>query len=453
MVAEYDIHRKSYKYGAEDWQLLVNILHDYSEKLVDLSHQLSKEKNSYKLRVSTTLFMRLVLISLILSVLIIGLVSTYETVFFYYSLSRILITFLGLIFLIAGIIKILYDFTNKSNYLNLTFKQLEKDNRVLASRLESALRLTISVADQVEISLAKKLEMDLYIDEASSALEYYYLISDFKYKYKSSKEKQLVDPFSNAIERLESSEAKTRIQAIYDLEQISTFFPDKYFIMSMEILSAFIRDKCAQHTFIIDKPSDIPDDIQAALIVLGRRDTSENFINRVSINLSKVNLRFIDVPGFNFQNVDFRDSNLENSNFKGSDLRNADLRGTQLVCADLSDSNLSNAKFSNSNLYHANLSRTKLSNTTFNNVLFTKANLSNVDFSNSFLSNISFREADLRNVDFSNAHLVNIDFQEADLRNAKLINIYSSGVNLDGINVTDVDFRGTDKTKILNLAS
>jgi uncharacterized protein YjbI with pentapeptide repeats len=452
MAAEYDAHRKSYKYGTEDWQLLVNILHDYSGKLVNLSHQLSKEKNSYKLRRSTTLFLRLVLVSLVITVLVFGSMRTYAIIRFHDQFNIIFVPF-GSILSLAIIVKILYDLNNVSNYLDLTFKQLEKDTRVLASRLESALRLTISVADQVEISLAKKLEMDLYIDEASSALEYYYLISDFKYKYKSSKEKQLIDPFSNAIERLESSETKTRIQAIHDLEQVSTFFPDKYFIIAMESLSTFIRDKCAQSTFIIDKRGDIPDDIQAALIVLGRRDTSENLINRVSINLSKVNLRFIDVPGFNFQNVDFRDSNLENSNFKGSDLRNADLRGTQLVCADLSDSNLSSAKFSNSNLYHANLSRTKLSNATLNNVEFTKANLSNVDFSNSYLSNISFREADLRNVDFSNAHLVNIDFREADLRNAKLINIHSSGVNLDGINVTDVDFRGTDTTKILNLAS
>jgi hypothetical protein len=44
MAAEYDVHRKSYKYGLDDWQLLVNILHEYSEKLLVISRQLSNNK-------------------------------------------------------------------------------------------------------------------------------------------------------------------------------------------------------------------------------------------------------------------------------------------------------------------------------------------------------------------------------------------------------------------------
>jgi hypothetical protein len=49
MTAEYDVHRESYKYSIDDWQLLVNILHEYGDKLTDLSRKISIEKTDARL--------------------------------------------------------------------------------------------------------------------------------------------------------------------------------------------------------------------------------------------------------------------------------------------------------------------------------------------------------------------------------------------------------------------
>ena len=53
---------------------------------------------------------------------------------------------------------------------------LEEDTRTIADKLEKVMRVTIEVQDQIEINLARKLELDLRIGDAQSALEYYYSV-------------------------------------------------------------------------------------------------------------------------------------------------------------------------------------------------------------------------------------------------------------------------------------
>jgi hypothetical protein len=77
------------------------------------------------------------------------------------------------IFCLAFSIVLSIAFRDRKEDLDVPIYLVENDARTMYSRLESAIRLTITVSDQVEISLAKKLEMDLRIDEARSALQYY----------------------------------------------------------------------------------------------------------------------------------------------------------------------------------------------------------------------------------------------------------------------------------------
>jgi hypothetical protein len=59
---------------------------------------------------------------------------------------------------------------------------LERNARMMAGRLESVIRLTVVITDQVETNLARKLELDSRVDEASYALEYYYSVVKSKSK-------------------------------------------------------------------------------------------------------------------------------------------------------------------------------------------------------------------------------------------------------------------------------
>jgi hypothetical protein len=177
MTAEYDMHRKSYKYSTEDWQLLVNILHEYGDKLANLSRKISIEK--YRVELSRSRRISIAILALAISIGI--FILPYPDIFF---LARKLFTANAATYLYAIIIvsilvlssSTIFERRQKRRKTDIPLNMLEQDAQLLSSRLESAMRLTIAVSDQVEISLAKKLEMDLRIDEAKSALEYYYSV-------------------------------------------------------------------------------------------------------------------------------------------------------------------------------------------------------------------------------------------------------------------------------------
>jgi hypothetical protein len=181
MTAEYDVHRKSYKYSIDDWQLLVNLLHEYSEKLLDISRKLPNSQRESKLKnrkkINTIKNQLVIAFSIIIP--LIFLVYKNPTWIDYAKNHPESMAALSGVFL-AGLMHLAEKKEHKENILHdlfLNIELMEKDGRVISSRLESAIRLTIAIADQVEISLAKKLEMDLRINDASYALECYYAVS------------------------------------------------------------------------------------------------------------------------------------------------------------------------------------------------------------------------------------------------------------------------------------
>jgi hypothetical protein len=178
MTAEYDIHRKSYKYSIDDWQILVNILREYGDKLMNLSRQMSAERNKpsgefviMRSKFKAAIFAATFTTSLFFSLFLLSRKSftTMNVTELLYAFFIIIVPILVLTF------PIIFEKTRQVDTC-IPFILLEQDAQLLSSRLESAIRLTIAVSDQVEISLAKKLEMDLRIDEAKSALEYYYSV-------------------------------------------------------------------------------------------------------------------------------------------------------------------------------------------------------------------------------------------------------------------------------------
>jgi hypothetical protein len=64
-----------------------------------------------------------------------------------------------------------------------------KDARLVAGKLESVMSLTVEIANQVEINLARKLELDLRITDASYALEYYYSVANSKARSQPKRQK------------------------------------------------------------------------------------------------------------------------------------------------------------------------------------------------------------------------------------------------------------------------
>lgn len=191
MSASQDASQKFHQYDSDDRQLLVGLLHEYSDKLVEASREVARKRTIKK---GANIFLYLLLgFSLSLSYLFwqlfLARMKSIDDISLYLTVSENL--FLTVLFTSVLIFTILlFCFSNLVLPSGgAEHDLLERDARMIANRLESAVRLTVEVADQVETNLARKLELDLRIDDASSALEYYYSVVNLKSKSQSKSRK------------------------------------------------------------------------------------------------------------------------------------------------------------------------------------------------------------------------------------------------------------------------
>lgn len=204
-----------------------------------------------------------------------------------------------------------------------------------------------------------------------------------------SREGQITDRFSKAVDQIGSPTLDVRIGGLYALERIArNSAADRNAILFL--LGAFIRTRTSwpvgapggpQHpTPVIDE--DIPwmrirlADIQAAMGVLGRLPPARD---EPAISLSRVDLRSVALRDARLSGSRFRYANmaravligawLERSDLTAADLRRADLGGAHMAGANLSKAtlrwaNLRQADLSNANLRGTDLRETVLDHTT-----------------------------------------------------------------------------------------
>ncbi len=169
---------------------------------------------------------------------------------------------------------------------------------------------------------------------------------------KVSRDGQVTERFTRAIDQLGNQSMEIRLGGIYSLAQIARQYAEDYHWTVVEVLSAFLR-KHARSAKVLGE------DVQAALTAIGRRDSDrdDTFRNQVDLSkcifagaflhrcdLSNTNLTKVDLMGADLRGVLFTDSNLSGAKLEGADLlkawfRNADLtecdlRGAKNVAAD-----------------------------------------------------------------------------------------------------------------------
>ena len=172
-----------------------------------------------------------------------------------------------------------------------------------------------------------------------------------------SREGQVTDRYTKAIEQLGSDKLDVRIGGIYALERVARDSARDHPTV-MEVLSAFIRE----HSHEAWPPSDHPaspaqirstgPDVQAAVTVVGRRDAKRD--------VERINLRRADFTRANLTGADLSRANLSRAHLTGADLTGADLTGANLTGANLLFARLTHADLSRADLSDANLSRAHL---------------------------------------------------------------------------------------------
>jgi Pentapeptide repeats (8 copies) len=167
---------------------------------------------------------------------------------------------------------------------------------------------------------------------------------------KLTREGQLTERFTRAVDQLGSDHLDVRLGGIYALERIARDSPPDRVTIG-EVLSAYVRGHAPwpptkkgqppAHTPIDDVPEleERAADVQAAVTVLGHRELLPSGLRRLA--LTGVDLRKAWLGDeAKLQGARLTDANLQGARLDGADLqaaylRNADLRGAWLDGADL----------------------------------------------------------------------------------------------------------------------
>ena len=166
-----------------------------------------------------------------------------------------------------------------------------------------------------------------------------------------SREGQVTDRYTKAIEQLGSNTIDVRIGGIYALERIAHDSAKDHPTV-MEVLSAFVREHSREHW---EPPWTRPDapsrstrpDVQAAITVIGRRISARD---RRIIDLTSADLSFANLNDANLARASLGDVNFYCASLGGTDLTHA-----SLMSADLTGAMLRKAKLTNAHLNFATL--------------------------------------------------------------------------------------------------
>ena len=246
----------------------------------------------------------------------------------------------------------------------------------------------------------------------------------------ATREGQVADRYSRAIEQIGSAMVDVQIGGVYALERVARDSPPDHPTV-MEVLAAFIRNH-SHLQWPVHGPDDAPGpertmrpEVQAALTVIGRRDPSHD---QQPIDLSRADLSGADLSG----------AKLAGGRLNGAVLAQARLADAVLTRADLSGADLSGADLTNADLAHADLSAADLSG-----AVLPHATLASAD-----LARAKLIRAHLNDADLTLARLARANLTGAHLRGTKLIR-----TNLTEANLTDAVLTGAELTRtVLHLA-
>ena len=267
--------------------------------------------------------------------------------------------------------------------------------------------------------------------------------------YELTEQGQVTDRYTKAVEQLGSDKIDVRIGGIYALERIARDSAKDHPTV-MEVLAAFIREHSSQP---MHEPAEGPGepepvtrpDIQAAVTVIGRRDTTHD--DRRRINLRNVYLPFADLPKANLADVDLTSADLTSANLTGAKLHKADLTGASLRAVltgtDLTEANLTEAKLRGALLTEANLAGADLRYADLHGANVADANLPGANLTGAILNGANLTGADLPGADLSGAQLRSANLTSANLSGARLTGANLSGAKLIGAKLTDADLTAT----------
>ena len=192
-----------------------------------------------------------------------------------------------------------------------------------------------------------------------------------------SREGQVTDRYTKAIEQLGSDKLDGRIGGIYALERVARDSARDHPTV-MEVLTAFIREHSREQWPLPahGTPRTMRPDIQAAVTVVGYRDPRRD-IN--PIDLTGAVLTGAVLTGASLTRAVLAGADLSGAMLPGINLTSADLTGAVLTGAVLTSAHLDRAHLGGADLTRASLPNATLAEATLFGTNLTDANLDGAD--------------------------------------------------------------------------
>jgi len=220
---------------------------------------------------------------------------------------------------------------------------------------------------------------------------------------------QVTGRFTTAIDQLGSDKLEVRLGGIYALERVARDSARDHPTV-VDVLCAFIREHARERAPVDPaskdgKPS-ARTDVQAAISVLGRRDTQQDVRRYVKQEgtwlFSQVTTWEIRTPlrlaGANLAGVDFAYADLSEADLVGADFSGADLNHADLSRADLTGANFARAVLSDTHFIRADLSRAHLTDADLS-----RANLTGANLTGAKLGTVRFVDTNVTDAELSSA--------------------------------------------------
>ncbi|GAA3090339.1 pentapeptide repeat-containing protein [Streptosporangium carneum] len=201
----------------------------------------------------------------------------------------------------------------------------------------------------------------------------------------ATREGQLTDRYTKAVEQLGSSKIDVRLGGIYALERLAK---DSARDMPtiVQVLAAYVRVHAHPPKAQVVKGQALVD-VAAALNVISVLDTTRRYLP-YAFDLGAVDLHGLNLSGANLNGAD-----LSQADLNGADLTGADLTGANVGLANLHDAKLSGAR-----LYEVDMARANLTQADLSSANLLGANLTSAELAGANLEGAVLVDADLTDV-------------------------------------------------------
>ncbi|HEX8053022.1 MAG TPA: pentapeptide repeat-containing protein [Thermoleophilaceae bacterium] len=260
-----------------------------------------------------------------------------------------------------------------------------------------------------------------------------------------TREGQLTERFSRAIDQLGHEELDVRLGGIYSLERIARDSASDRGPVN-EVLSAWLRRKSRVRRRGTGRR--LPEDVRAVLVVLGRRpkapSSNADRVDLTSIDLRSADLLVLDLPRAVLSDARLDGADLTRAKLNQAHLTRAHFENADLTGAELKKATLTNARFDAADLSETTLTKATCTSGSFIDATLASSVLSRAEFAHADLSRSDLQGAKARKTNFARARLAGANLTRADVRGASFLGASLRGANLSGTTLKRADLRGAD---------